>query len=397
MEVSPYVTTLTHEYDSIISDTLWVLPYNTCNFVFSEDDFSFSGITVTESYAEVLAPNTICEGSVAIFQTGLMSPETKFNKWIFNDSTVSPFNPDALQFNEEGLYDILLETNNSGCGLDTVVHVLFVHGNPKKKGSSKRSQCHSSQSSFISDGIVSGAYEEWRCEDPLISCGLDTLHGDSIFFDPSTAMIGLNRIIRTITDSITACVSVDTFTYDVIAAPQPTIHYIIASSASGPGITMQFTGGPDSMQAYYWDFGDGHTDTVQNPLHTYVADSTYMVELRVVDVDSLACEASTTKAVVVENGQPVQGSVITLSLSTPTTQNMSLKFWLKNTITGSYQLERSLEIAEGQMSMQLAIRQGDYIIQAKPLLGQAKYGTKGLSYNGGVVHWAGCYGLRYKI
>lgn len=54
-----------------------------------------------------------------------------------------------------------------------------------------------------------------------------------------------------------------------------------------PG-TMQFTVTiPGIRSRYFWDFGDGNTDTVVNPRHTYKAPGKYRVKLRM--VDSSAC------------------------------------------------------------------------------------------------------------
>ena len=43
-------------------------------------------------------------------------------------------------------------------------------------------------------------------------------------------------------------------------------------------LSIQFTdttGG--NVTSWLWDFGDGYTDTTQNPVHTYVAAGTYLV------------------------------------------------------------------------------------------------------------------------
>ncbi|QIE58811.1 T9SS type A sorting domain-containing protein [Rasiella rasia] len=47
-----------------------------------------------------------------------------------------------------------------------------------------------------------------------------------------------------------------------------------------PGsLDVTFTDTSDGALAWWWDFGDGSTSTLQNPVHTYAADGTYNVKL----------------------------------------------------------------------------------------------------------------------
>lgn len=53
---------------------------------------------------------------------------------------------------------------------------------------------------------------------------------------------------------------------------------------NGSGSTFAFTGMTSgSNVSWFWDFGDGGTDSVQNPLYTYAASGTYTVCLTVTD------------------------------------------------------------------------------------------------------------------
>lgn len=47
------------------------------------------------------------------------------------------------------------------------------------------------------------------------------------------------------------------------------------------GATVQFDNISLNGQNYFWDFGDGITDTVANPNHTYIQNGTYVVKLTV--------------------------------------------------------------------------------------------------------------------
>ena len=59
------------------------------------------------------------------------------------------------------------------------------------------------------------------------------------------------------------------------------------------------SGDDGEIEAYQWDFGDGSIDAGIDPIHTYAAPGTYLVELVVIDDDGAT--AHTTKAVIVDD------------------------------------------------------------------------------------------------
>lgn len=70
--------------------------------------------------------------------------------------------------------------------------------------------------------------------------------------------------------------------YITVAAPL--IADFTANVTTGPApLTVQFTdfSSGDGITSWSWDFGDGSTSSVQNPVHTYGTDGTYNVSLTV--------------------------------------------------------------------------------------------------------------------
>ena len=55
------------------------------------------------------------------------------------------------------------------------------------------------------------------------------------------------------------------------------------------------------IDSWYWDFGDGNTSTLQNPVHTYNAQGTYQVCLSIT-ADSGSCTSTFCEYVLVNNG-----------------------------------------------------------------------------------------------
>lgn len=67
------------------------------------------------------------------------------------------------------------------------------------------------------------------------------------------------------------------------------VHSRFTYQLTGAG-TVQFTNTTQNATAFSWDFGDGTTSTLENPLHTYPAAGNYNVKLT-----TAACGATTTK------------------------------------------------------------------------------------------------------
>ncbi|MEA3446309.1 MAG: PKD domain-containing protein [Bacteroidota bacterium] len=76
---------------------------------------------------------------------------------------------------------------------------------------------------------------------------------------------GYNTTTQTIIIGTTACVAAFSYTVD----PNSTLMYQFTDLSTG------------SPTGWYWDFGDGTTSTLQNPLHTYSQAGTYTVTLNI--------------------------------------------------------------------------------------------------------------------
>jgi PKD repeat protein len=52
--------------------------------------------------------------------------------------------------------------------------------------------------------------------------------------------------------------------------------------------------GDSALASWQWSFGDGDSSTLQNPVHTYLADNTYQVDLVITDINGCTDSASTS-------------------------------------------------------------------------------------------------------
>ncbi len=78
----------------------------------------------------------------------------------------------------------------------------------------------------------------------------------------------------------------DLATHSVIVQPKPTANFSSSRRVGCAAETIQFTDqsiGSSSIVAWEWSFGDGNTSTQQNPIHTYLNDGNYDVQLIITD------------------------------------------------------------------------------------------------------------------
>lgn len=91
-------------------------------------------------------------------------------------------------------------------------------------------------------------------------------------------------------------------------------------------LAVQFTDASTGATAWYWEFGDLDTDTVQNPSHTYASAGTYTVRMRATGPGGFDWENKTNYITV--NNVPVAGnySCWTYSMYTVNSENVTVDF-----------------------------------------------------------------------
>jgi gliding motility-associated-like protein len=110
---------------------------------------------------------------------------------------------------------------------------------------------------------------------------------------------------------------------DIIAAPA--INFTMSPPPPTPfGTPIQFTDLTPGATGWLWDFGDGNTSTLQNPVHTYAHDSTYTVTLTV--SVGTGCNASLTQTYVVHTDY----SVIAPNVVTPNGDGKNDELFFQN-------------------------------------------------------------------
>lgn len=87
-------------------------------------------------------------------------------------------------------------------------------------------------------------------------------------------------------------------------ANQPTALFTYTPSVTCDGVSMQFSSQSTNATIWNWNFGDGTTSTLQNPIHTFPYNGSYSVTL---SVSGPPCKASIAQTIVIgdmTNGIP---------------------------------------------------------------------------------------------
>ncbi|MEP6727802.1 MAG: PKD domain-containing protein, partial [Bacteroidota bacterium] len=135
---------------------------------------------------------------------------------------------------------------------------------------------------------------------------------------------GVYTVRFTVTDDMNCD---DTFdTTAVITMPVP--FFSTAQTTFCPGAPLPFKDSSSGKGLQYsWDFGDGGTDNVQNPLHSYPAgkDSIYSVKLIV--TDTVGCSDSLTRSsyITTKGPKPLYSAKDTVSLCPPLETKFTFK------------------------------------------------------------------------
>ena len=125
---------------------------------------------------------------------------------------------------------------------------------------------------------------------------------DSVPLNPSYTNTGTYFISLIATDSSG---NTDFFSDSIVVVPPPLANFVTGPACVNQPINFNDSSivNPGSITGWLWDFGDGTTDNVQNPVHVYTNDSSYVVTLTV--TSNAGCSDSVTDTIVVHDSPTV--------------------------------------------------------------------------------------------
>lgn len=169
------------------------------------------------------------------------------------------------------------------------------------------------------------------------------------------------------TSNLTGCTGYDSVSVIVFPSANAGFTYIVNN------LTYTFTdtsSGP--VVSWLWNFGDGNTDTIQNPVHTYSANGTYTITLTVTTGNCTSTYTQTITVLSVANiqfnGMPVivkpnpvsEKSVVTFSSRTSSTVITLSDF--SGRLIGQKHIEFNAGLVSTELDMS-AVAQGVYFLQ----------------------------------
>jgi gliding motility-associated-like protein len=266
--------------------TLAVTDANGCSRSLNKNDF----ITVVDppvaAFTAANTDNCSVPHTVNFTNTTVNTGALAFS-WDFGDGNVSnAFSPNHI-YTIPGVYSVALTVTDVSTGCtDVFTSTNLVDLESKLAFSySPQANCGPTTVSFSNNSI--GTTSNWIW---------DFGNGDSAFVSNPNytyATAGCYTVSFTATDQDgctstiidTSCISV----YDI-----PTVSYTTTGNLQGCDLphTVSFSGISSNATSWLWNFGDGNTDTLQNPTHTYTSFGTFPVSLMVTSPDG--CTNSTT-------------------------------------------------------------------------------------------------------
>jgi PKD repeat protein len=193
-------------------------------------------------------------------------------QWKFGDGTTSFMKNPTHIYSAMGNYTVtLILTSNKGCR-DSLKKTLAISSFPKADFSATDvcfgTPVKFTDSSTISQGTISKYL--WNFDGK----GTSTAQNPSYIFSSA----GTYKV-RLIVENSGGCQ--DSITKSVIVFALPSTSF----SKKTSGYSVSFSVSDSTLSSYSWDFGDGKSSTVKNPVHTYGATGTYTVKLKVTNAN----------------------------------------------------------------------------------------------------------------
>ena len=232
--------------------------------------------------ASFVVSTSICEGtSVQFVNNSTSSGAAIINtSWVFGDGNTSGINNPIHTYASSGVYRVALSIiSNQGC-IDTDSSSVVVNALPVAKFDFTKNICLGFPTNFYDSSTISvGSISQWNWS--FGDGNADTLKNPfNAYGSPGTYLVNLQVTSDSgCNDVISKNLTINTesvvgFTYNSVCVGN-TISFKDVSTIQSP----------DSIVAWYWEFGDGTNSSLQNPNHQYLGNTqSYSVKLTITSV-----------------------------------------------------------------------------------------------------------------
>ena len=252
---------------------------------------------VNPSFSDSLSSS--CKPPVNAFFNNLTTgPGTITYKWDFGDGspTSTQTNPPHT-YTLAGNYNVsLIATSDQGC-FDTTKNIVTIStGSVQSNFTAPDSVCVGTIANFQNTSVPTPNSSVWNFGDgsPLSN----QFNNTHTYAAAGTYNVTLNNTFSACSDSVSKLIHV--------LNPPTTAFTAVNTSKCKPPLTVNFqdqsTGGATT---WLWDFGDGSTSTLQNPVHTYNSYGQFNVTLTTSNASG--CNSPLTKSQFVQVLKPGVG------------------------------------------------------------------------------------------
>ncbi|REJ82276.1 MAG: PKD domain-containing protein [Bacteroidetes bacterium] len=228
-----------------------------------------------------------------MFDTNNMMKKINFrNSCQASKPTSSDSLPNGVSFSLEGIYKVSLEATSATGLTDRSSQLITVVSNPVA-GFSFSGNCLGDQTAFMDTTLVgSGSIASWNWDfgDTGISTDQNPVH---TYADTGTYSVQLFVL------SAAGCS--DSITSSVIISPLPTSLFSTVPGCSSTDMPFNDLSSISSgnISSWYWDFGNGDTSTLQNPVYLYPAGGAFTVSQIV--ISDMACSDTSSQNIVIND------------------------------------------------------------------------------------------------
>ncbi len=245
--------------------------------------------------------------------TGIVSGQANAYLWDFGDGTGLAGSPNATHtFNVPGIYTICFEVTND-CGSSEICKDIPVGCTPPAVGFNV--QINELTLTFTDESAQDVNQWLWDFGDGNTSTQQNPVH---TYAQPGTYTICLTGTSN--------CGSNQVCVQATINCTPPGVGF--QAQVNQLNITFTDTSDPD-VTAWLWDFGDGNTSALQNPVHTYTTGGTYTICLTATNDcgSSQVCFPITLSCPLPSPGFQAQVSQLTITFTDTSSPEVNQWLW----------------------------------------------------------------------
>ncbi len=260
-----------------------------------------------------------CQGDAVNFSDMSTTASGFVARWVWNfgdgntQTILFPASPNVThQYTNAGTFNVTLTVKTSDSCTNFITRVVTILPKPTADfmyGSACQGNTVSFNDLSISNttGAVSGWV--WNFGDPTSGTANTSAlqHPTHIYNTSGTYPVSL------IVSLPGGCS--DTVTKQVVVSAPPTVDFTPVAGCNGDTTSFTSTVNVAATQSFYWQFGDGTTSFVANPIHIYATAGTYTVTLTI--TDTAGCTNTKVKPVIV-----IPGPLASFSAGTPACSGM---------------------------------------------------------------------------